>query len=326
MNIEQYEQEARENSAQFLSEMNIAKFAEWTENYIVDLSLAGTAFKAIIRQGEDKDRAIIIPGEFGNWRKNYRAAARGEVIRQYVQSYTNTDPSLIILPNSTLGEDNLNLTLAERNILKTGSAAPLVDRMNKAVEYVMGEQEGETTVLGPSQGAVPALAYGAKRERTAVAVTENPGVKKQSISELIYGMLSSSGLVKEEVAANFKDSDILGKELVADLTNPLGMARYLLGGLTRPNIAIIKMLLHGTADAATEAVLANKGSVVQAYAGSGVSPLEANRAIARKYQNNPRFMNVEFLGHDHSVTNDIHASAALVRAADELRNLPDETQ
>lgn len=324
MNIEKYEQEARENSAQFLSEMNFEKFAAWTEKYIVDLSLAGTAFRAIIREGEDKDRAIIIPGEFGNGLRSYGAAARGEVIRQYMQLYTNTDPSLIILPNTTIGEDNVNLTRAERNRVKNGSAEPLVDRMNVAMQYVIGDQAGKVTVYGPSQGGMPALESAAQRERSAVAVTETPDVAEHTPTELIHGFFTSSSLLKDEISANFEEADVLRRELMSDLSNPIGMARYFLGGARRDNLALMKMLLHGGAGEKIEAILASNGSVVQTWAGSGVSPGDVNRAIAREYGNHPRYMSVEYPGRDHSVTNNYAAAAAAVRMADELRDLPDE--
>lgn len=324
MEITAYEQEARENSIQLLADMNFENLAASVEKNTVTLSLGEAAFKAIIFPGESKDAALILPGEFGNGFDASGAIARAEVARAYIRMYSDIDPSVVVLPNSTIGEDNVNLTLEERKEVVEGSPAPLVGRMHVATEYAIGDQSGHITVGALSQGAYPGPRYAAERDNVALGIVEAPNVKPWGHFELGKAFMTAGPRIKEVIAGNFGEKDELKKELI-DKLGIRGQIKYMLGALKEENRSLVFMIKNGdTIENDVKATLDRSGGVVLASSDkSPLSPEALNRVIAQKFENHPRFDSVIGRDGDHSITNDYAFVAAVLRRADELRNISD---
>lgn len=303
MRIAQYEHEANEQSVALLSDMHVETLAATAERHTVTLPLGETAFKAIILPGESKDAALIFPGEFGNGLKSYGALARAEVARAYMRSSIDVDPSVIVLPNTTFGENNVNFTLDERKQVVEGSPTPLVDRMNVATEYTIGDQAGQLIVGALSQGTYPGLRFAAERDNVALGVAEVPNV-------------SSLGAVK--FAKTFL------KDLLARPSNN-AQVKYMLGCLKEENRSLAFMMGSGTRiESDIKSTLDRGGSVVHASSGnSRLSPLDGNQEIARKFEHYLRYESVISRDGDLSIANDYAFIAAILRRADELRALRD---
>jgi hypothetical protein len=123
-------------------------FAAIAESSATVLELGGRAFRASIVRGT-ADTVLVVGGEYGIGLTNPAAMARALCIREMLAP----DATVVTLPNSTTGEPNLDFSREERARLRRGHAAPLVDRLRKAVDTVTdGEQV--IHVYGPSQGAM----------------------------------------------------------------------------------------------------------------------------------------------------------------------------
>lgn len=316
MTISQRAEQIKEQNAHFLTETSPAELREFIDDNLVTFRTGETTFNAIVHKGDDPESIILAPGEFGNGAKD----AYGAILRLlYVRAALNPDASIALLPNSTWGENNTNFTQFEKKQLSLGSARPLVDRMNIVTEYLIADNEGDATVLGLSQGGVPALAFSAER-KAAVAVLETPNVIGRTAFQLMKDFQASGGLLEETIKANFREGDAIEKTLI-DALSAVGMAKYLAGCIKADNRALLPIMTQPSAYDAIGRTLARDGSVTHAWSEhSHVSPSLSNWRIAHAYSPYPRYETLpDIAAATHSKTNDYALVAALAIRADELR-------
>ncbi len=294
--------------------------SEWAETHTEVYELGGQPFRMIVDRGENADHAIVVGGEFANGTDAIGAIARMQVVRRLV----DTDATVILQPNSTARQDNMNFSDFERNQLLNGSAAPLLNRCMVAIDTA--GNPGQLTAYGPSQGGVLALALGAHKHYAppvAVSVVEAPNVVERSTVRMLKSYIGCGGDLKVNIAANFDDGGTLGEELIGDLSLR-GLATYGRGAFHRDNRALLGIIRRGSAQELMQRTIARGGSVVHAWAtGDAVSPAAANEQIAKTMmyeKGSGRYAHYTLDG-DHSITNAYILNAALVHRARSLANV-----
>ncbi len=304
----------------FLATADKPALREWMERRIVVRELAGRAFRMLVDVPPETDgSAIVVFGEAGNGLDSTGAIVRARVIRMMV----NPNAALVLQPNSTLSEANMNFSPEENRELKAGSSAPVVDRVLSTLESIGNPTDIVT--YGPSQGGPMSLAYATSQyapPSIAATVVEAPNVVRRSRSALRLDFARSGGRLEKEIAGNFDPLAPLRQELLAEL-GVVGLTKFGLGLLLkRDNLALNGPMQRATAGDSMERVLQGGGSVVHAWATGGtVSPAEANRQIADGLDGrHPRYKGVEVPDADHSVTNRYRLNGALVHYAAGLRD------
>ncbi len=292
-----------------------AELSAWAEEHIVTREIGGQHFRMIVDQGEDPTKAIVVGGEYGNGVGALGAIARAQVIRKVVAP----SASLILQPNTSLGESNMNFSKDERKTLRQGSAAPLTDRIRMTLEQ-SGEPE-RIVAYGPSQGGIAALALGAHSSmpRMATAVLETPNVAHRSYIGVAKDFLGSGADLKANILSNFTAGGELGNELVASLSAK-GLAKYAAGLALVDNRALLGVIRRASAKEQMLAIVKRGGSVVHAWAeGDAVSPAAANTEILQMGRNLPIRRRFSYEGYsfkgDHSITNQYLLAAVLARRA-----------
>lgn len=292
-----------------------ADLAAWTGRRIVTDEIRGQRFRMVVDRGEDLNRVIVVGGEYGNGLGALGAVARARIVRQVV----DPSASLVLQPNTALGDPNSNFSKTERNLLRQGIAQPLVDRIRATLEAL--GSPNKMTLYGPSQGGTTMLALAAhiSMPPTATAIMETPNVTDRSYIGVAKDFIGAGADLKATISANFESSTTLGEELVADLS-VRGLAKYAAGLALPDNLALLGIIRRATAQKHMEAILVRGGSVAHAWAlGDKVSPASANNAIASSLAVTypGQYAAYSFEG-DHSFTNAYFSNAALVAQSQRL--------
>lgn len=307
-----------EATSAFLHELNPSKLEEWTNDRTVIHRLGDRAFRMVVDRPEDgdKNKAVVVTGEFGGGRTPANIV-RARIIREMV----NPAATLVMQPNSTFNEPNMNYERTERHMLRRGRLSPLLGRIATTLDALGGPEE--LTILGSSQGSVSALGLATTHylPPAAVAVLEAPGVKERSRRQLMLDFVRCGGDLSSIISENYADS---AHPLLAETLRGLSGAermRYALGALKSENIATLGILLHARAENAMQQAIRRGGSVVHAWGTKdNVSPPDDNRSIAEKMRQlqMPRYEAYELTGADHSVSNNYSLVGALARQANLL--------
>lgn len=217
-------------------------FAAIAESSATVLELGGRAFRASIVRGA-ADTVLVVGGEYGIGLANSAAMARALCIREMLAP----DATVVTLPNSTTGEPNLNFSREERARLRRGHAAPLVDRLCKAVDTVTDGEQG-VHVYGPSQGAMLASHYAAQPDVaiTSLTLVEAPNATNRGYATLVYDFLASGTHLNHAIRLNKEASPTssLPEEIIARQSREF--PKWALGLALPDSLAIMGLLRHAT--------------------------------------------------------------------------------
>jgi pimeloyl-ACP methyl ester carboxylesterase len=300
----------------FLSTTSFAEMADWAEERTVTHQLGDRAFRMVVdRPGDgDDSRAVIVTGEFGNGISPSHVA-RSRLTRDLV------DPraTLVYQPNSTSTEDNLNFSKDERQKLHDANTTPLTDRIALAMEGV--NKPENVTLYGPSQGATTALAYAALSSTPAAALglVEVPNVVERTPLGIAHDFLGSAAQLKSVVLENYESDPSFLKEIQETL-KIAGTLKYAIGLAKADNRALVDILRQGNALEQMRVILDKGGSIVHGHGTKSlVSPPKINKEIAARLWSEPRLLDVQIEGADHSISNAFAVNAAIVRTAHKLK-------
>ena len=307
-----------ETTNAFLHDLTPLKLDQWTSERTVVNHLGGRAFRMVVDHPDDGDRnqAVVVTGEFGGGRTPANIV-RARIIREMV----NPAATLVVQPNSTFREPNMNYQRAERHLLRRGRLDPLLGRIATTLGAVGNPKE--LTILGSSQGSVSALGLATRDylPPSAVAVLEAPGVKERSRRQLLLDFVCCGGDLNSIISENYADS---AHPLLEETLRGLSVSermRYALGIMKPDNTATIGILLRANAEQAMQTTIRRGGSIVHAWGTEDkVSPPEDNRLIAKGIQQArmPRYEAYELAGADHSISNNYSLVGALARRANLL--------
>jgi pimeloyl-ACP methyl ester carboxylesterase len=265
----------------------------------------------------DDDKVVLVSLEFGT---NIlpRSIAKARVIRDFV----NPAATLVIQPNSIIGEPNMNFSWAERRRLSDGDLQPIIGRIAIAMGAV-GDSE-DVTIFGSSQGAMVALGYAAHKDTPSAVVSavEIPNVVERRSGQLIADFMRSGRDLPRVVEANFTNHESSPASLVErDAISKRSFARYVLLSLHPDNIAMFGAMCHATEIIPTiKSVLDKGGSVVHAWGDQdNVSPEYMNKYIASIFKDNPRYASRELQSLSHAATDFYALDGALARLAHNLK-------
>lgn len=291
---------------------NKAHFAQGHEESTRTISLGGSEFRAVALRGES-DETIVIGGEYGN-ANSIQAYTRAMGIRAVL----GPEASLVLLPNNTLGENNLNFSPLERSMVHEGVAKPYVDRYKKALAHI-GAEDQAVHIVGMSLGATTGAALAADKDVRArsLAMIEPPYLEGSTLKSAI-----DFGQSGAQLGRNIEISQQGMEEFDAlKLDGPLGFARFGIGSMTPSNLASLSFMKHHDTKEDIQQVAyspRNIGFVSAWGTEARVSPVTTNRVIAASYAGHPRGEFVEIQGADHSVTNAHAVVAALANRAKSL--------
>lgn len=282
----------------------------------------GQQFRAIVDRGEDSGRMIATFSEIGTPFVP-RFVVKSQITRAFIDPTESA--SLVAILTGKRGDEWLNYSKKERAALAKGDMAPMVGR-GALIADAIG-QPSEVTLIGTSQGAVGALAYGADLSTPAVAVAaiELPTVVERLLLGLAWDFAGQHNDLIGAVAANFTEDMTASSDLAQHIQNEshLGMKDLpdAWHRMTLPDtVAAIRGMTHATAAHDIELSLKKGGSVVHAWGTlDAVSPVNANQAIAARWRGNPRYNDYE-LPLSHAALTDVYVVyAALARQARALR-------
>lgn len=268
----------------------------------------------MIVPGESPE-TIVIGGEYGNG-NSLPVYVRALGIRAIV----NPESTLVILPNNTVGEDNLDLTTKERQSIASGNADPYIHRFKKLLESTDTSDDQPIHVVGMSLGATigAALASEADVNTRSLTLVEPPHLSG-GIASSMAKFVTSGGQLDQNI--KMSKQDIEGFD-VLDMAGLRGLVEFGIGSLSRDNLASLSLIRNRDInhDIIWTQDLHPDAGVVNAYGTKAqVSPIAANRRLAERHQSS-RFQSFELTGADHSVTNAHAVVAALAKRAKELSN------
>ncbi|HCH34428.1 MAG: hypothetical protein UY35_C0018G0025 [Candidatus Saccharibacteria bacterium GW2011_GWC2_48_9] len=290
------------------------QFADMLEDSTAAIKLSGDEhFRAVALTGENSDETIVIGGEFGNGR-TLASFTRAMGIRAVL----SPEASLVLLPNNTLGENNLNLSGRERLRLRNGRALPYSDRYRRALDYI-DASESRLHIVGMSLGATTGAAFARTSDIDLGSATlvESPLLSGSPLS-VAKDFLTSGAQLSQNIEIsqqNIEDFDAIAGDGFA------GFARFGAGALSPSNIAALELMRNrDTADDINGLIAKHEhAGVVTAWGTkANVSPRADNQRIASLHADNPWFQGVEIKGADHSVTNAHAVVAALALRAKQL--------
>jgi hypothetical protein len=306
-----------------LRRISIEDQDEWTEQHRVYPRLPnGQRYSMIIDRPQDGDpnKVFIVPGEYA------KGTDADHVFGARVaRDLTDRDATLLYQPTSTVGEDNMNFSHAELELLKNGSMTPLIGRFGLVMSSLGNPTE--QTLFGSSQGGTVALGYAAHKDTppAAVAVYEAPSVEGRTAAGLMTGFVGNS---KDLVARYHENHDgtepfpVFIQDAIA-LQSFSTFVKFARGLAMPQNMAMINLMRQDSAQAQMAAILGKGGSVVHAYGTvDKVSPVPANERIAEALKDEPRYLRsvVEGAGHEVSI---LYAfNGALGRTARRLMDMP----
>ncbi|HEY1085282.1 MAG TPA: hypothetical protein VGE34_00975 [Candidatus Saccharimonadales bacterium] len=290
------------------------KFQDAVDGAITTREVGGRNFRVFVDTPvEHNGSSIAIPGEYANGTKEAGFDRPSGAFRRGLAIRAIVDPAarLIVLPNDTLFENNLNLSKDERRVIgKGGLTLPLVDRLRIAIE-----DTDRVTMVGFSQGAVVANDYAAVgAPLDALAIVEAPNVVERSKLSLALEFPKSGGHLHDNFAVSG-----LAPQTAKERSH--GERAYGLDILTRSNIALLNpMRRNSMSDGIASALDAHAGVVHTWAADTDVSPADVNKRIAKKFQDDELYQSYEFAGDfaDHSITNVYPLGAAVTRRAIQL--------
>lgn len=279
------------------------------------LELGGKSFRAVTIQGESPE-TIVIGGEYGN----------GNCLHSYVRAMgiravLGPHSSLVLLPNNTLGHDNLNFTADDRTQLAQGNPTPYIDRYKKAIKSVDTRDDSPVDIVGVSLGASTGLAFAAdcNTPTRTVTVVETPFLHSvpAPLAELRFArgntQMNDNLTISEQAIPDF-DANKLDTRLKPTV-------EFYTGLLTPSNFAGLRFMQHHLPQTDIDTLLEVHSGIgfVSAWGTEAqISPATTNRAIAEKYIHDSRTEYVEIPGADHSVTNAHAVVAALALHAKSL--------
>lgn len=314
-----------ERTDDFLRDLDPSTLHEWIDERTVTRQFGERAFRMIIDTPNDGDegKAVVVGGEFGNG-ITPATVLRARIVRDMV----DPSASLVLQPNSTFLQPNMNYSRTERQMLRRGKTSPLIGRVATTLDSMKNPEA--LTLVGVSQGSVAMLELATHSDYippAAVAVLEAPGVKDRSRLELLQDFMSCGADLVEVVKENYSDEN--HPILVETLRSFSGKERirYGLGVLNPENVAILGILLHSRAQRAMHDVVQRGGAVVHAWGTKdAVSPVNENRAIAAWMHDlgfgetgTHKYASHELTGADHSISNNYSVIGALAREATALR-------
>ncbi len=313
--FEGVDEDAIASAQELLTTFDSQNLTEWTERHTVIRELGAQVFRMLVVPGENPDKVIFAGGEFGNGLGFLGSIAR----LRFIQKLVDKDASIVLQPNSAIGEDNTNFSRQEKQKLLAGSGDPLIDRVLATLNDI--GNPSEVVAYGPSQGGVTALLLGSHPDMpaTATAVIETPNVLERPSRVLAADTIGSGADLKENISENFDDNDRFGNDLISAVSIT-GLAKFVLGTFKGDNRALRGIMRRDTAMQSMQTILANGGSVAHAWAsGDNISPASANQEVSRRLMNlgsNPYY--AQEIEGDHSITSLYLLNAALVNQAQEL--------
>lgn len=307
-------------ASEFLQNSSAADLRDWADQKTTTYELNGQNYRMVVDRpdGGDATKAVVVAGEFGNG-ISPAVAARAQVVRDTVAP----EATLVIQPNTTYDQDNLNFSKEERRQLRAGNLSPMLGRIALTLDDFNDLED--LTLYGPSQGGTVSLGYAAEyAPSAAVAVVEAPNVLDRSSLKMAADFNGCGAQLKDVIGENYEDQEaVFMQQTIADLSLA-GMARFV-RSIARPdNLAMIGVMRRDTASEQIGTILREGGGVVQAYGTvDSVSPRRANRMIADAYGgasslDRDRYRSVLLQGSDHSVTNHYALNGALARKAHRL--------
>lgn len=312
-----------EASRRILRRRSLGQLYQWMQDKTETFETpGGQQFRAIVDRGEDSGKAVATFAEVGTPFVP-RFVVKSQITRAFVDSAESA--SLVAILNGKRGDEWLNYSQGERAALIKGDMAPMVGRVAQIADAI--GQPSEVTLIGTSQGAVGALAYGADSSTPAagVAAIEPPNVAQRSLLGLARDFAGQHNDLIGAVAANFSDDMTASSDLAQHIQNESHLSLKDLPDvwhrMTLPDtVAAIRGMTRATAAHDIEMSLEKGGAVVHAWGTlDAVSPVKDNRAIADRWRGNPRYNNYE-LPLSHAALTDVYVVyAALARQARALR-------
>lgn len=291
---------------------NHAGFAHELEESTRTLELGGTQFRAVVVRGEAPE-TIVIGGEYGN-ANSIQAYTRAMGIRAVL----GPEASLVLLPNNTLGENNLQFSHSERQKIARGDDTPYTERYKTALAEV-GSDDTQLHIVGMSLGATTGSALAAESDINLSSLTlVEPPYLSGSVLAIAAKFAQSGGQLPQNIE--------ISKQGIPDfssieLDSTLGFARFGIGSLSPSNLASLNFMKHHSTGYdlfLAKALHENTGLVVAYGTEAQISPVATNEAIAANYIHDPRTKFVEIPDADHSVTNAHAVVAALALRAKSL--------
>ncbi len=303
--------------SEFLERTTFAEQSDWADRRTQLFDLNGQSFRMVVdRPTEGNEHVVVVPSEFATG-ISPPMIVRARIIRDMV------DPAatLVVQPNTTFDQPNMNYSRAEQRELRRGRLAPVIGRIMMALEYTL--QPEHTTVFGSSQGAVVALGFGADRNTpsSAVAVIEAPNVTMRNRVVLTKDFIGCAHGLKDVILSNYEDKTA---PFALDTLRTMSRAepiKCVLDGVKRDNLAMVGAMARGSASQHIKTILDASGSVAHAWGTADrISTAEDNRRIADQFADHPHYCSAELPGACHGVTSAYALNGALARMALQLKN------
>lgn len=304
-----------ETTAKLFHDFNGNGLMAWANDHLEQFETSsGRGFRMVVDKGEDPEKVIVAPGEFGGELKPF-SVARALALR----AIAGPEATLVIQPNDVIGRPSMNYSRSEYRVLAKGSLLPLIGRVATVLDSL--DKPEKVALYGPSQGGIVALGFAeTERPDAAVAVLETPNVKKRTRFQMAEDFLGCGRQLSESLAINFPDATNQFAVEVNQIPSSLDRIRYLFTVATPSNLALVSLLARSDALRQMETVLEGGGSIVHAWAERDmVSPQVENREICSVLQGHSAYEAVELPGSDHSVSNFAALNGALLRRAIEIK-------
>lgn len=301
-------------TAKLFHEFDSKGLMTWaTENLETFETPEGVDFRMVVDIGEDPNKVIVAPGEFGGELKPF-SVARALALR----AIACPEATLVMQPNDVIGRPSMNYTKAEYHDLAKGSLKPLIGRIAIVLDSL--HNPDKLAMYGPSQGGIVALGFAqAERPDAAVAVLEPPNVKDRTRFQMAHDFLGCGRQLPASLAVNF-DSDTQFSLETNHIPSSRNRIRYLFKVPTPSNLALVSLLARSDAHDQMKTILENNGSVVHAWAEHDmVSPQTENQQINVALRGYSAYEAVELPGADHSISNFAALGGALMRRAIEIK-------
>ena len=290
------------------------ELSEWVASHTRVRTLGSQSFRMLVAPGEDPRKVLFSGGELGNGLDALGAIARLRTIAEAV----SPEATIVYQPNTTLTQDNMNFSRAERRVLRQGSNTPMTDRILVTISEL--KDATDFTAYGPSQGGTTVLDFAAdeRSPATATALLETPNIEDRSLIRIGKDYADSGKMLHSTIQQNFTQTAPLLNDLLGGITNP-AMIGYGLGLVKQDNLALIAPMRRSAAESQITAALHKEGSIVHAWATGGtVASHAVNLAIADRLDGHARY-EAHVVEGDHSATNNYLFSAAIVQRAIDLK-------
>lgn len=303
-----------EATAKLFREFDSNELMAWATEHLVEFETPeGVNFRMVVDRGEDPEKVIVAPGEFGGELKPF-SVARALALR----AIACPEATLVIQPNDVIGRPSMNYSRAEYRALAKGSLKPLIGRIAIVLDSLNNPEQ--LALYGPSQGGIVALGFAhAERPDAAVAVLEPPNVKARTRFQMAQDFLGCGRQLPESLAVNF-DSETPFSPETDQIPSSRNRIRYLFKVPTPSNLALVSLLARSDALDQMKTILENNGSVVHAWAEHDmVSSQVENRQINSALREYKKYEAVELPGADHSISNFAALGGALLRRAVDIK-------